>query len=113
MSTAEAVTIGFLTFGFARLWHTFNMRSAESPLLRNEITRNVYVWIAILVGVVLLLAATYIAPLAQALGVVVPGTQGWLLCLSFSLLPLIVGQALKSFPVRRPHPGQTRHPAVT
>ena len=40
--------------------------------------------------------------LAQVLGVVVPGTQGWLLCLAFSLLPLVVGQVLELIPVRRP-----------
>ena len=96
LPTAEAVTIGFLTFGFARLWHTFNMRSADSPLIVNEITRNGYVWIAVLVGIVLLLAATYVPFLAQVLGVSPPGLDGWLLCLGFSLVPLVVVQALKS-----------------
>src|SRR6056297_726697 len=33
LDTAMAVTIAFLTFGFARLWHVFNMRSSNSPLL--------------------------------------------------------------------------------
>jgi Ca2+-transporting ATPase len=101
MPTAEAVTIGFLTFGFARLWHVFNMRSADSPLLVNEVTRNGYVWVAILVGIVLLLVATYVPVLAGVLDVSAPGADGWLLCLAFSLLPLLVVQVLKSTGVWR------------
>ncbi|WP_462322234.1 cation-translocating P-type ATPase, partial [Halochromatium sp.] len=72
LDTAHAVTIGFLTFGFARLWHVLNMRGTESPLLLNEVTRNRYVWIAIAIGVALLIAATYIAPLAAILSIQIP-----------------------------------------
>ena len=68
------------------------MRGTASPLLINEITRNPYVWIAIGVGVALLIAATYIAPLAAILSIEVPALSEWLLILSFSLLPLILVQ---------------------
>ena len=95
LDTAMAVTISFLTFGFARLWHVFNMRSSRSPLIVNEVTRNGFIWAAIGVGVLLLLAATYIAPLAGILGVTPPGGREWLLILGFSLLPLLVVQSLK------------------
>ena len=40
----RAVTVSFLSLSFARLWHVFNMRSAASPWIDNEITRNPYVW---------------------------------------------------------------------
>ncbi|MEA1053433.1 HAD-IC family P-type ATPase [Lamprobacter modestohalophilus] len=92
LDTAHAVTVGFLTFGFARLWHVLNMRSTESNLLLNEVTRNRYVWLAIAIGVALLIAATYTAPLAAILSIQIPTAGEWLLILSFSLLPLILVQ---------------------
>lgn len=95
LDTTMAVTISFLTFGFARLWHVFNMRSSRSQPIVNEVTRNGFVWVSVGAGVLLLLAATYFAPLAGILGVTPPGRREWLLILGFSLLPLLVVQPLK------------------
>jgi Ca2+-transporting ATPase len=95
MDEERAVGVAFLTFGFARLWHVFNMRSPDTPLLVNEITGNPLVWIAIAIGGGLLLAAAYVPLLAELLSVQAPGVEGWLLCIGFSLLPLAVVQAMK------------------
>lgn len=91
----QAVTVSFLTFGFARLWHIFNMRDPNSALLKNEITGTPLIWIAILVGIGLLLAAVYTPFLAEVLSVQTLGSEGWALCLAFSILPLLVVQAMK------------------
>lgn len=40
MEPVQAVTISFLCFGFARLWHVFNMRSPDSPVVVNEVSSN-------------------------------------------------------------------------
>ena len=101
----EAVTISFLTFAFARLWHVFNMRDPEAPFFRNEVTTNRYVWIAIGIGVVLTLAAAYLPVLSDVLGTVPPSGEGWLLIAAGSLVPLIVGQVAKLGFVRRLLPG--------
>jgi Ca2+-transporting ATPase len=93
---AEAVTVGFLTFGFARLWHLFNMRDPGSPLLMNEITRNPFAWVSIGVGVALLLAAVAVPVLAETLSTAMPGHAGWALCLGASCVPLILVQAMKA-----------------
>ncbi|MGM0517859.1 MAG: cation-translocating P-type ATPase [Pseudomonadota bacterium] len=90
-----AVTVSFLTFGFARLWHVFNMRSAESDWLVNPISRNPFVWLALVVGVGLLIAAVHWPLLGTVLGTVDPGLSGWLLVLGFSLLPVLVVQPMK------------------
>lgn len=95
LETEQAVSISFLTFGFARLWHVFNMRSADAPLLNNEVTSNVYVWAAIVLGGILLLGAIYIPLVAGVLSVHAPGGKGWLLILAFSLLPLFIVQLMK------------------
>lgn len=95
MSRYEAVTVSFLTFGFARLWHVFNMRDAGSPVFRNEITTNRYVWIAIGIGIALMLAAVYLPVLGPVLNTVPPGAEGWALIACGSLAPLLIAQVLK------------------
>ncbi|WP_200244516.1 cation-translocating P-type ATPase [Lamprobacter modestohalophilus] len=114
LDTAHAVTISFLTFGFARLWHVLNMRDTKSPLLLNEVTRNPYVWIAIAIGVALLIVATYIAPLAAILSIEIPTLGEWLLILGFSLLPLILvqlGKLVAHHLIRSQRSSRSHHPS--
>jgi P-type Ca2+ transporter type 2C len=95
LDTAQAVTIGFLTFGFGRLVHVLNMRSADSPVFVNEITRNPVVWAAIAIGVGLLALAIWVPAAADVLGIAPLPLAGWLLVAGFSLLPLLVVQVTK------------------
>ncbi len=95
LPTEAAVTVSFLTFGFARLWHIFNMRSADSGLWNNPITRNPFVWLSIAVGLGLLVAAVYLPVLGDVLGTVNPGLAGWVTVLVFSLLPVVIVQPMK------------------
>jgi Ca2+-transporting ATPase len=96
MEKREAVTVSFLTLAFAQLWHVFNMRGSDSGFIRNDITRNPFVWGALALCCGLLFAAVYIPGLAKILKVVHPGTDGWLLVLIMSLLPWGIGQLSKA-----------------
>nr|WP_255527129.1 cation-transporting P-type ATPase [Oculatella sp. LEGE 06141] len=91
----QAVTASFMTLGFTRLWHVFNMRDRGSGLIHNEITHNPFVWGALLLCTGLLLVAVYVPFLAAPLRTVDPGTQGWLMIIGLSLVPLVVGQLVK------------------
>jgi Ca2+-transporting ATPase len=95
MTEQQAVTISFLTLGFARLWHVFNMRDNNSSLFRNEITGNPFIWGALMLCTILLLASVFFVPLSEILAVTNPGLQGWILILGMSLVPLILGQVHK------------------
>ncbi|MBD3298010.1 MAG: HAD-IC family P-type ATPase [candidate division Zixibacteria bacterium] len=95
-SPEHAVTVSFLTLSFSRLWHVFNMRDNASHWLMNEITRNRYVWGAVVLCAGLILAAVYVPVLADVLTLHHPGPSGWLLALGASVVPLIVGQLLKA-----------------
>ncbi len=95
LSTEAAVTVSFLTFGFARLWHVFNMRSTGSDMWNNPITGNPFVWLSIVAGLGLLVAAVYLPILSGVLGTANPGLRGWATVLAFSLLPLIIVQPMK------------------
>jgi Ca2+-transporting ATPase len=92
MDEKKAVTISFLTLAFAQLWHVFNMRHRNSALINNAIIRNPFVWGALLLCTLLLVATVYVPLLADILDVAKPGGDGWLLIFSMSLLPLVAGQ---------------------
>jgi Ca2+-transporting ATPase len=96
MTQEQAVTVSFMTLGFSRLWHVFNMRDRNSGYLRNEITQNPYVWGALLFCTGLLLIAVYVPLLSTALETANPGGRGWLLIIAMSFVPLIVGQIFKA-----------------
>ena len=97
----RAATVSFMTLGFTRLWHVFNMRDSNSGLFRNEITQNPYVWGALLLCTGLLLIAVYMPGLSGALRTADPGANGWLLILGMSLVTLVVGQIAKLFKAHR------------
>jgi len=95
MERQRAVTISFLTLAFAQLWHVFDMRGSDSKVLRNEITRNRWVWGSLVLCIGLLLGALYIPGLSDVLEVTHPGRSGWLLVAGMSLMPMIVAQLVK------------------
>lgn len=95
MDPAHAVTVSFLTLAFAQLWHVFNMRERGTGFLRNEISRNVFVWAALLLCCALLFAAVYVPGLALVLKLADPGLRGWLVVLGMSLIPFLAGQLSK------------------
>jgi Ca2+-transporting ATPase len=95
MPERQAVTVSFLTLAFAQLSHVFNMRGPNSGIVRNEVTRNPFLWGALALCTGLLLAVVYLPELAGVLKLEVPGARGWALVLGFSALPLIVGPTLR------------------
>lgn len=95
MEEEKAITISFLTLAFGRLWHVFNMRETGTGLIRNEITQNPYIWVALLISTGLLLSAVYLPGLSDALQTVNPGLDGWGLALGMSFIPLVIGQIWK------------------
>jgi Ca2+-transporting ATPase len=107
METRQAVTVSFLTLAFAQLWHVFNMRDRDSRFLRNDITRNPFVWGALALCIALLLAAVYLPGLATVLKVVDPGLKGWIVVIGMSLIPWTIGQILKSISLKKSHMAST------
>ncbi len=97
LEAAEAVTVSFIGLALGQLFHVFNLRQPGSSLFLNSITRNRWVWGALAVCTVLILAAVYYGRLAGVLGTVVPGDTGWMLILGSATLPLVVGQVKRSW----------------
>lgn len=103
MTQRQAVTVSFMTLGFTRLWHVFNMRDRNSGLFRNEISQNLYVWGALVLCTGLLLIAVYVPFLSAALRTADPEINGWLLIIAMSFVPLVIGQIAKAFGKRQRH----------
>jgi Ca2+-transporting ATPase len=91
-------TAAFLTLGFARIWHTFNMREWHSHIFHNRVVRNPFVWGGVVVCVLLLLFAVFTPVLSTALHLTVPDKHFWIMITGFSLIPLCIGQSILSLP---------------
>jgi len=90
-----AVTVSFLTLAFARLWHVFNMREKGTRMVRNDVVRNPFVWGALGLCSILLLAGAYLPGLSLVLGLEAPDAASWGLILGMSLAPLAILQLQK------------------
>jgi Ca2+-transporting ATPase len=88
------VTVTFLTLALAQLWQVLAMRGPGTSRWRNQVTRNPWAWGAIALCAGLLLAATYLPPLAAVLGLVPPSGTMWAVVLGASLTPALIGVAL-------------------
>ncbi|MCP4300222.1 MAG: cation-transporting P-type ATPase [Gammaproteobacteria bacterium] len=86
----HAVTVSFCTLAFAQMWHVFNMRDEIGRVFDNEITRNSWIWVALLTCVALVLAAVYLPVLKDVLRLADPGVAGWALIIPASLVPVLV-----------------------
>jgi Ca2+-transporting ATPase len=94
-NTEQAVTISFCTLTLAQVWHVFNMRDNIGNLFANEITRNPWIWLAVATCILLLLAALYVPWLSDVLKVSHPGTEGWLVIVGMSVVPIIVAPIVR------------------
>ncbi|WP_428644109.1 cation-translocating P-type ATPase [Roseibium sp.] len=101
LKSDQAVTVAFLTLAMAQLWNVFNVRQASSGILRNDVTRNGYVWGALLLCLGLIALAMEQPDLAERLGLLWPGLNGVILAGAASLLPLCVGQIYLAFVARQ------------
>jgi len=92
LEAGAAVTVAFLTLALAQLWNVFNMRNPKAGLIRNDVSRNAYVWGALALCLGLIGMAVGLPVLADLLGLPWPGLQGLALAGAASLVPLVLGQ---------------------
>ncbi|WP_367401179.1 cation-translocating P-type ATPase [Bradyrhizobium sp. WYCCWR 13022] len=86
------VTVTFLTLAFAQLWHTLNMRDQHSPVFVNEVTRNGWLWCALVLCAVLIAVPPYLPPIALLLQLSPLTFEMWSVVIFFSLMPLVITQ---------------------
>ncbi|TCD01498.1 cation-translocating P-type ATPase [Pedobacter psychroterrae] len=87
--------VAFITLAFAQLFHVFNMSSNHAGIWSNEVTKNRFVWLALLICI-LLIFLVYLFPQTRlALDLSVFSIDAWMVAISASLLPLILVQLYK------------------
>ncbi|MBS1524177.1 MAG: cation-transporting P-type ATPase [Bacteroidetes bacterium] len=87
--------VAFFTLTFAQLAHVFNMPHERSRIFSNEVTRNKFVWWAILLCL-LIVALAYVVPqMSSVLNLALMPGQSWLICIAAGLVPLILIQSGK------------------
>ncbi|MCL4247159.1 MAG: cation-transporting P-type ATPase [Anaerolineae bacterium] len=91
LDESMATTLAFLVLAFAQLWLVFNMRDFRASPFLNDVTRNPWVWGALALCTLLLLAAVY-TPLRTVLKLETLEPGMWLVVIAASLAPLVVGQ---------------------
>ena len=87
--------VAFTTLAFAQLFHVFNMSSPHSGIFINEITKNKFVWLAILICTGLMVLVFEIPHLRTVLGLANLSFKIWIVSIVASLLPLIIFQLYK------------------
>lgn len=88
---AHPLTAAFLILTLSQLWHVFNMRADQDRLFNNEVTRNPWVWAAILLCLAILGLALGLQPLRTVLALTIPDAATWVLIFLASLLPVLAG----------------------
>ncbi len=87
---------GFVTLAFAQLFHVFNMSSPKSKLFVNEITKNHFVWYAIIICLGLMVMVFTVPQMRLVLGLTVLPVNIWAVSIIASLIPLFVIQVYKT-----------------
>lgn len=94
-SANAVVTTTFLTIAFAQLWHVFDMRGPRSGIIINEVTRNPWIWAALVLCGVLLAAPPYWPPMAEVLRLIPPNGVMWGVIAGCSLAPMLLIQFVR------------------
>ena len=85
----HAITVAFSTIALAQMWHVFNMRGDMRRVFDNEISRNPWIWGALVLCLLLVLAAIYVPALSGVLRLADPGFAGWAVIILASLVPIV------------------------
>jgi Ca2+-transporting ATPase len=67
------------------------MRNVGQSFWKNDVTQNRFVWGALALCLALILLAVYVPGLSDILKLAPPGRVGWMLALSMSLVPVLLG----------------------
>jgi len=88
---SQAITVSFMTLGFAKLFFVLNLRDPGASRFNNDITKNGWLWTAVGLCVVLLIVAVYLPGLSTVLNTAPPTPLGWATILALAAAPAIIG----------------------
>ena len=98
---AAAVTMNFMTLGLTQIFHLGNARDVQPVLRLPRLLANPHALAAVAISVALLAGAGYVPGLSELLRVEPLSRRQWLAVIAASLVPAVVGQAIKAATWRR------------
>ena len=87
--------ISFFSLALSQLWHVLNLSSRKISFLNNEITRNKFIWAALLLCIAILAVFYFVHPLNKYIGVQMLSTSTWLIIGLTSMAPVALIQLFK------------------
>lgn len=91
-------TINNMTFYaliLVQLWNVFNLPESRVSFFRNEVTKNKYVWMALLLSITIVAIAWVIVPAREALALTALKPLHWAIIGAVSLVPTLLIQFFK------------------
>jgi Ca2+-transporting ATPase len=86
----------FFTIIGSQLLHVFNMNASGSNFFRSEVIRNRYVWYALVINLVLLVALYEITVIRTVLQLYPLSIYDWMIVCGFSLSSMVINQIAKT-----------------
>ncbi len=93
----QVTTMCFFTLALAQLWHVFNMRNWRNGPVSNQLTKNIFIWLAIAICIVILLVAALEPHLAGVLHLVALPSSAWISLLLLSVVPVLTRELAAVF----------------
>jgi Ca2+-transporting ATPase len=85
----------FWSLGLAQLWHSFNLSGSYHSILKNEIFRNKYVWLALIICITIMITTYSIAAVRNVLLLVPINLYQLTIIFITSIIPVLIIQFLK------------------
>ncbi|SEJ39475.1 Ca2+-transporting ATPase [Dyadobacter koreensis] len=95
MIPQQGNTITFYALSLAQLLHVFNMYSGRLHLFNNEITRNKFIWMALILCLMIMAATYYFPFLRQILSLVTLDRESLKLILIAGIAPVLIIQTVR------------------
>ena len=87
--------ITFFSLALSQLWHWVNLPSRKISFINNEITRNKFMWAALLLCIAIMALFYFVSPLNKTLGLQMLSINTWLIIGATSIAPVILIQLFK------------------
>ncbi|MEP7232018.1 MAG: cation-transporting P-type ATPase [Ginsengibacter sp.] len=87
--------ITFISLALAQLWHVLNLSSRKISFLNNEITRNKFIWAALLLCIAIMAVFYFVSPLNEYIGLQMLSVNTWLIIVATSIVPVFLIQLFK------------------
>jgi len=87
--------VAFITLAAAQLFHVFNMSSLRSGMIKNEVTKNKFIWMAITFCFALVAFVYAVPQIRDVLHLSILPIAVWLVALLAAMLPLVLVQTYK------------------